>query len=201
MDQLKAMEIFVEVARQRSFTVAGQRLGLTRAMVSKTIMQLEERLDARLLHRSTREVSLTDAGRAYLAPCMATVSQAQEAARMVAHVAQAGAGLAHSTARQGASGRMASALLSGMPPTRIVRSKPWRIGSSRASSTNNSACTSRCSKLNRATASASQALPKLDGAWMRSGPASSAPAPVCATCATMRAASCAWLTVAMHGAR
>ncbi|ATD62915.1 LysR family transcriptional regulator [Janthinobacterium svalbardensis] len=86
------MEIFVEVARQRSFTVAGQRLGLTRAMVSKTIMQLEERLHARLLHRSTREVSLTDAGRAYLAPCMATVSQAQEAARMVAHVAQTGAG-------------------------------------------------------------------------------------------------------------
>ncbi|MBG6219206.1 DNA-binding transcriptional LysR family regulator [Janthinobacterium sp. CAN_S1] len=92
MDQLKAMEIFVEVARQRSFTMAGQRLGLTRAMVSKTIMQLEQRLNARLLHRSTREVSLTDAGRAYLAPCMATVSQAQEAARMVAHVAQAGAG-------------------------------------------------------------------------------------------------------------
>ena len=92
MDQLKAMEVFVEVARLRSFTAAGQRLGLTRAMVSKTIMQLEERLNARLLHRSTREVSLTDAGRAYLAPCMATVSQAQEAARMVAHVAQAGAG-------------------------------------------------------------------------------------------------------------
>ena len=92
MDQLQAMEIFVEVAQQRSFTVAGQRLGLSRAMVSKTIMQLEEKLNARLLHRSTREVSLTDAGRAYLAPCMATVSQAQEAARMVAHVAQAGAG-------------------------------------------------------------------------------------------------------------
>lgn len=92
MDQLKAMEIFVEVARLRSFTAAGQRLGLTRAMVSKSIMQLEERLAARLLHRSTREVSLTDAGRAYLAPCMDTVSQAQEAARMVAHVAQAGAG-------------------------------------------------------------------------------------------------------------
>ena len=92
MDQLQAMEIFVEVAQQRSFTVAGQRLGLSRAMVSKTIMQLEEKLNARLLHRSTREVSLTDAGRAYLAPCMATVSQAQEAARMVAHVAQTGAG-------------------------------------------------------------------------------------------------------------
>ena len=88
------MEIFVEVAQQRSFTVAGQRLGLSRAMVSKTIMQLEEKLNARLLHRSTREVSLTDAGRAYLAPCMATVSQAQEAARSVAQVVQTGAALA-----------------------------------------------------------------------------------------------------------
>jgi len=88
------MEIFVEVAQQRSFTAAGQRLGLSRAMVSKTIMQLEDKLNARLLHRSTREVSLTDAGRAYLAPCMATVSQAQEAARSVAQVVQTGAALA-----------------------------------------------------------------------------------------------------------
>ena len=91
MDQLRAMEIFVEVARLRSFTAAGRRLGLTRASVSKHIMQLELRLDARLLHRSTREVSLTDVGLAYLAPCMATLAQAQEAARAIA---QAGAGLA-----------------------------------------------------------------------------------------------------------
>jgi DNA-binding transcriptional LysR family regulator len=48
-------------------------------------------LQARLLHRSTREVSLTDVGQAYLAPCMATVAQAQEAARVVA---QTGADLA-----------------------------------------------------------------------------------------------------------
>jgi DNA-binding transcriptional LysR family regulator len=85
------MEIFVEVARLRSFSAAGRRLGLTRAMVSKHVMQLEARLDARLLHRSTREVSLTDAGQAYLAPCMATVEQAREAARSIM---PAGAGLA-----------------------------------------------------------------------------------------------------------
>ena len=84
MDQLRAMEIFVEVARQRSFSEAGRRLGLTRAMVSKYVLQLEEKLQVRLLHRSTREVSLTDAGQAYLAPCMATVAQAREAARIVA---------------------------------------------------------------------------------------------------------------------
>ncbi|HEX7987244.1 MAG TPA: LysR family transcriptional regulator, partial [Duganella sp.] len=91
MDQLRAMEIFVEVARLRSFSEAGRRLGLTRAMVSKHILQLEDKLQARLLHRSTREVSLTDAGQAYLAPCMATVEQAREAAHVVS---QAGAELA-----------------------------------------------------------------------------------------------------------
>jgi len=89
MDQLRAMEIFIEVARQRSFSEAGRRLGLTRAMVSKHVLQLEERLNARLLHRSTREVSLTDAGQAYLAPCTAAVAQARDAARAVA---SAGAG-------------------------------------------------------------------------------------------------------------
>lgn len=83
MDQLHAMEIFVEVARLRSFSAAGRRLGLTRAMVSKCIAQLEARLDVRLLYRSTREVSLTDAGQAYLGPCIATVEQAREAARAI----------------------------------------------------------------------------------------------------------------------
>ena len=83
MDQLHAMEVFAEVARLGSFSAAGRRLGLTRAMVSKTIMQLEARLDARLLYRSTREVSLTEAGQAYLGPCIATVEQAREAARAI----------------------------------------------------------------------------------------------------------------------
>jgi len=83
MDQLHAMEIFAEVARLRSFSAAGRGLGLTRAMVSKHIAQLEARLGARLLYRSTREVSLTEAGRAYLAPCLATLEQAREAARAI----------------------------------------------------------------------------------------------------------------------
>lgn len=85
MDQLKAMEIFVEVARLRSFSAAARKLGVTRAMVSKHVLQLEDKLGARLLHRSTREVSLTDAGQAYLDPCTAAVLQAQEAARVITH--------------------------------------------------------------------------------------------------------------------
>ncbi|NHZ39059.1 LysR family transcriptional regulator [Massilia sp. CCM 8693] len=95
------MEMFVEVARLRSFAAAGRRLGVTRAMVSKQIMQLEAMLDARLLHRSTREVSLTDAGQAYLAPCLATVEQAREAARAIS---PAGAELAGALRIQAPSG-------------------------------------------------------------------------------------------------
>lgn len=85
------MEIFVEVARLRSFSAAGRQLGLTRAMVSKHVMQLEARLGARLLYRSTRDVSLTDAGQAYLEPCLAAVELAREAA---AAISPAGAELA-----------------------------------------------------------------------------------------------------------
>jgi DNA-binding transcriptional LysR family regulator len=83
MDQLHAMEIFTEVAQLRSFSAAGRRMGLTRAMVSKVVSQLEARLGVRLLHRSTREVSLTDAGQAYLGPALATVQQAREATLVV----------------------------------------------------------------------------------------------------------------------
>ncbi|MFZ6638633.1 LysR family transcriptional regulator [Undibacterium sp. TC4M20W] len=83
MDQLKAMEIFVEVARQRSFSAAGRHLGISRAVVSKHIMQLEAELGARLLHRSTREVSLTELGQAYMEPCSASVEHARQARLMV----------------------------------------------------------------------------------------------------------------------
>ncbi|MDE2427144.1 MAG: LysR family transcriptional regulator [Burkholderiales bacterium] len=85
------MEIFVEVARLRSFSAAGRQLGISRALVSKQIMQLEAELGARLLHRSTREVSLTELGLAYLEPCSASVEQARQA-RLV--IAQAGDELA-----------------------------------------------------------------------------------------------------------
>ncbi|MFZ6686819.1 LysR family transcriptional regulator [Undibacterium sp. SXout11W] len=83
MDQLKAMEIFVEVARQRSFSAAGKQLGISRALVSKMILQLEAELGTRLLHRSTREVSLTESGIAYLEPCSASVEQAKLARQAI----------------------------------------------------------------------------------------------------------------------
>ncbi|WP_089085720.1 LysR family transcriptional regulator [Aquitalea magnusonii] len=69
MDRLIAMQVFVEVARRGSFTAASQELDLSRAMVSRYIAELEDWLGARLLQRSTRSVTLTDAGASCLARC------------------------------------------------------------------------------------------------------------------------------------
>ena len=62
MDRLKAIEIFAEVARGRSFSGAADRLGMARGNVTKHVQWLEERLGAQLLTRTTKSVSLTEAG-------------------------------------------------------------------------------------------------------------------------------------------
>jgi DNA-binding transcriptional LysR family regulator len=62
MDRLKAIEIFAEVARGRSFSAAAERLGMAKGNVTKHVKWLEESLGARLLARTTKSVSLTQAG-------------------------------------------------------------------------------------------------------------------------------------------
>jgi DNA-binding transcriptional LysR family regulator len=59
---LANLTAFVAVADQRSFRAAASRLGVTPSALSHSMRQLEERLEVRLLHRTTRSVSLTDAG-------------------------------------------------------------------------------------------------------------------------------------------
>jgi len=59
---LTNLTAFVAVADQRSFRAAASRLGVTPSALSHSMRQLEERLGMRLLHRTTRSVSLTDAG-------------------------------------------------------------------------------------------------------------------------------------------
>ncbi len=66
MDRLKAMSVFVEVARCGSFTDAADSLDMSRAMVTRYISELEQWLDVRLLQRTTRSVTLTDAGESCL---------------------------------------------------------------------------------------------------------------------------------------
>lgn len=69
MDRFSTMESFVRVARSGSFTIAANQLGLSRALVSRHISDLESRLGVRLLNRSTRSLNLTEEGRSYLEFC------------------------------------------------------------------------------------------------------------------------------------
>ena len=62
MDQLTSMQVFQQVVDSGSFALAGQRLGISAPMVSKHVAGLEKRLGARLLNRSSRHLSLTEAG-------------------------------------------------------------------------------------------------------------------------------------------
>lgn len=62
MDRLAAMRVFVEVAAAGSFSAAADKLDMSRAMVTRYVGALEQWLGARLLQRTTRSVTLTDAG-------------------------------------------------------------------------------------------------------------------------------------------
>ena len=62
MDRLAAMRVFVEVAGTGSFSAAAEQLDMSRAMVTRYVGELEQWLGARLLQRTTRSVTLTDAG-------------------------------------------------------------------------------------------------------------------------------------------
>lgn len=81
MDRLKRLETFLLVADSGSFSVAAERSRQSKGSVSKQIKQLEEDLGVRLLQRTTRRVSLTDTGRAYLQRSREALSLLEEAER------------------------------------------------------------------------------------------------------------------------
>jgi DNA-binding transcriptional LysR family regulator len=68
-DRLSGVAEFVDVVDAGSFAAAGERLGVTRSAVAKTVARLEQRLGVRLLQRTTRSLSLTDEGHAYYEQC------------------------------------------------------------------------------------------------------------------------------------
>ncbi|MCC7645746.1 MULTISPECIES: LysR family transcriptional regulator [unclassified Janthinobacterium] len=69
MENLGSLDLFVRAGESRSFTAAGQQLGISASAVSKAIARLEERLGVRLFHRSTRTISLTSEGALFLERC------------------------------------------------------------------------------------------------------------------------------------
>ncbi|RKP55862.1 LysR family transcriptional regulator [Pararobbsia silviterrae] len=66
MNQLQAMRVFLKVVELKSFSLAGEQLGISRPAVTRSIAMLEEHFNVRLLHRSTHNVSVTEAGEAYV---------------------------------------------------------------------------------------------------------------------------------------
>src|SRR5438552_16794208 len=62
MDSLGSLNAFVQAAEARSFTVAGRQLGVSSSAIGKAVARMEERLGVRLLHRSTRSITLTAEG-------------------------------------------------------------------------------------------------------------------------------------------
>lgn len=74
-DPLAGIAVFVAAGRAGSFTVAADRLGLTKSAVGKSIARLETRLGVRLFHRTTRLTRLTADGEAYLSVCAAAIEE------------------------------------------------------------------------------------------------------------------------------
>ena len=84
VDRLGDLAIFVHVVEARSFSAAARTLGLTKSAVSKRINRLESQLGLRLLQRTTRAMSLTEAGRLLFAEAAPGVAQLAASSRQAA---------------------------------------------------------------------------------------------------------------------
>ena len=89
MDRLGAMAVFARVVEAASFSGAAGELGLSKSAVSKQVSGLEDRLGLRLLNRTTRRLSLTEAGLAFYQGCRRVVFEAEAAEQAVTRLASA----------------------------------------------------------------------------------------------------------------
>jgi DNA-binding transcriptional LysR family regulator len=78
MDKLACIRAFVTVVEGGGFSEAARRMGVSKALISKQVAQLEENLDLRLLHRTTRKVTPTSSGQAYFDQCRPLLAEFDE---------------------------------------------------------------------------------------------------------------------------
>lgn len=97
------MLVFAQVVQTGSFTAAARQLDMPKSTVSRKVAELEERLDARLLQRTTRKLSLTDVGRAYYEYCARIARELEDAERAVNRLQQKPRGLLRVTSMMNAS--------------------------------------------------------------------------------------------------
>lgn len=79
MDRLTAMELFVRIVETGSFSTVAREMDMTQPTVSKQLAALEQKLKTRLLNRSTRQLSLTEAGSEYYEACKRILDEVREA--------------------------------------------------------------------------------------------------------------------------
>ncbi|PWK35106.1 LysR family transcriptional regulator [Cupriavidus plantarum] len=107
MGRLEAIRIFAKVAETQSFSKTADLMDLPRGSVSRTIQTLEEQLEVRLLSRSTRQVSLTDAGKLYYERCQQILTDLAEVEAELTHARTVSRG----TVRIDTSGSIARSLV------------------------------------------------------------------------------------------
>jgi DNA-binding transcriptional LysR family regulator len=93
MDLFRSMQIFVEVARKKSFRGAAENLEIPNSTVSRRIAELEKDVGLRLFERSTRSVSLTDAGKLYFDNCERIIEYARLAREQLTDLRTSPSGL------------------------------------------------------------------------------------------------------------
>jgi len=93
MARLDEMEIFAQVVEAGGFSAAARGLGLSKSAVSKQVGRLEDRLGVRLLNRTTRRLSLTEAGTTFFEACRRVLDEAESAERAVSNLSAAPRGL------------------------------------------------------------------------------------------------------------
>lgn len=95
---LNQMFLFVRVVQAGGFSAAARQLGVPKSTLSRKVSELEERLGARLLQRTTRKLGLTDAGRIYFDHAIRAVAEADDAEQAVARMHASPRGLLRVTA-------------------------------------------------------------------------------------------------------
>ncbi len=88
MDRFKTIDSFIRVAGAGSFSAAAKQLGMSRALVSLHVTDLEKRLGVRLLNRTTRSLTLTEAGANYLEFCRRMLAEIAEQESSIARLQQ-----------------------------------------------------------------------------------------------------------------
>jgi DNA-binding transcriptional LysR family regulator len=87
MDIIAGMKVFVAVVDAGSFAAAARRLDMSRAMVSKYVLGLEDHLGTRLLNRTTRRLSLTESGSVFYERSVQIIGDVTEAEQVAGHMA------------------------------------------------------------------------------------------------------------------